>query len=229
MKGIAPHDRPREKLERLGATSLGDNEVLALVLGHGQGPDNVLALANRLLATTDGLAGLTRVTGDELRRVPGIGVARAARVIAAVELGRRTLAGPDAPRRLVHSSADAATWLVPQFGAYPVERVGLVLLDSRLRLLRTALVSTGTVDQSMAHPREVFRAALAGAAAFVIVFHNHPSGDPTPSADDVQLTWRLVAAGELLGVEVLDHMILSGSAYYSFRESGRLSAATLGR
>lgn len=227
MKGIAPQDRPREKLERLGPSALGDNEVLALVLGHGQGPDNALALANRLLAETDGLAGLVRVAGDDLQRVPGIGVARAARVLASVELGRRTLAGPGAARRPVHSAADAAAFLVPQFGAHPVERVGVVLLDARQRLVRTALLTTGTIDSSVVHPRDVYRVAIAAGAASIIVFHNHPSGDPTPSQDDLQLTWRLVAAGELLGVEMLDHVVIAERAYFSFREAGRLRAATL--
>ena len=222
MKEIAVHDRPREKLVRLGAVGLGDNELLAIVLGSGAGRTDVLSLANAILDVTGGLHGVTRIGHDDLRRVRGVGSAKAAQVLAAIELGRRTLIRRSAARLLFESPRDLATYLLPQFGAKAVEQFGVVLLDTKHRLLRTTLVSIGTLDSSPAHPREVFREATAASAAAVVLFHNHPSGDPTPSPDDCDLTDRLEQAGHIIGIKVLDHIILGDTKYFSFKEAGRL-------
>jgi DNA repair protein RadC len=216
-----PHDRPREKLERDGPQALGDNELLAVLIGHGTAKADALGVANRLLASVGGLHALTRMSVTELRRVSGIGMVAASRIRAAVELGRRSLARASTDRLRVMCSRDAAEFLVPQFGAYPVERFGILMLDTKLRVIGTRLLSTGALDRSYAHPREVFREAVAAGAAVVMVFHNHPSGDPTPSPDDVDLTRRLVAAGELIGIPVMDHMILTDSKYCSLIPQGR--------
>jgi DNA repair protein RadC len=126
-------------------------------------------------------------------------------------------------RPRIATPREAAMYLLPQFGAHPVERFGVLLLDTRHRLIRAQVVSVGSADTSLAHPREVFReAAIAGAAA-IVLFHNHPSGDPMPSQDDIELTRRLVAAGELLGIDVVDHVILADTHYCSMKESGSLS------
>ncbi|HSP90509.1 MAG TPA: JAB domain-containing protein, partial [Vicinamibacterales bacterium] len=117
---------------------------------------------------------------------------------------------------------EVAMYLLPEFGARPVEQFGIVLLDTKHRLIRTSVLTVGTLDRSVVHPREVFREASSARAAGIVLFHNHPSGDPTPSADDVSLTRRLVAAGELMGIEVLDHVILTSTRYLSLREVGRL-------
>jgi len=222
MRIIAPHDRPREKLERVGAGGLGDNELLAIVLGHGVPKTSALELANAVLAAVGGLHGLARATSDDLRRVPGIGAARAAQLIAAVEAGRRTLFRGRRERVQIRSARDAAELLVPEFGSRPVEQFGVILLDAKHRVLRTTLLSVGTLDASIIHPREVFREAASGGAAAIVVFHNHPSGDPTPSADDVVLTKRLVTAGELMGITVLDHVIVAENAFASLQERGQL-------
>lgn len=221
MKTVAPHDRPREKLRRLGAASLGDNELLAIVLGHGSVHTSALDLANAVLGAAGGAHGLVRVRHDDMMRVPGIGVARAAQVLAAVELGRRTLTRAPADRVQFTTPRSAAEFLLPQYGNRPVEQFGVVLLDTRHRVLRTVVLSIGTLDASIVHPREVFReAALAGAAA-IVVFHNHPSGDPAPSEDDTALTARLIAAGVLMGIHVLDHVILADIRYFSYKEQGQ--------
>jgi len=222
MKTIAPHDRPREKLERVGAGGLGDNELLAIVLGHGMPRASALELANAVLAAMGGLHGLARATMDDLRRVPGIGAARASQLIAAVEAGRRTLVRGRRERTQIRTARDAAELLVPQFGSRPVEQFGVILLDTKHRVLRTSLLSVGTLDASIVHPREVFREAASGGAAAVIVFHNHPSGDPTPSDDDILLTRRLLHAGEVMGIGVLDHVIIAEHRFYSLREAGVL-------
>ena len=220
MKTVAPHDRPREKLERLGAVALGDNELLAIVLGQGRAEASALDLANTILAQ-GGLRALARARGGELRRVPGIGAARAAQVLAAIELGRRSLSRIEEARAQLRTPRDVAEYLLPQFGSRPVEQFGVLSLDTKHRVLRAAVLSVGTLDTSVVHPREVFREAASAGAAAVVVFHNPPSGDPEPSEDDVRLTERLVAAGILMGMEVLDHVILADVKYFSFREHRR--------
>ncbi len=223
MKGVASHDRPREKLARLGAAALGDNELLALVFGSGSRGADALALANRLLEHAGGLHGLTRRSGADLQHVPGVGTARASQILAAVELGRRTLVrfADDRPR--LSTPRLTASYLLPLYGAAAVEQFGLVMLDTKHRLVGVRVISVGSLDSTIVHPREVFREAAAASAAAIVLFHNHPSGDPTPSQDDIMLTTRLVGAGEVMGIEVVDHLILADQRYYSWLESGRLS------
>jgi DNA repair protein RadC len=221
MKIAGTHDRPREKLERLGAGALGDNELVAIVLGQGGAGQSALELANALLAG-GGLHELVRSQFDDLRQVSGIGAARAAQVLAAIELGRRTLTRAPGERLQVTSARVIAEFLLPQYGNRPVEQFGAVLLDTKHRVMRTTILSMGTLDASIVHPREVFREAAKAGAAAIIVFHNHPSGDPQPSGEDVRLTERLVAAGRLMGIDVLDHVILADARYFSFRERGRV-------
>lgn len=220
MKTVAVHDRPREKLERLGAQALGDNELLAIVLGHGRPNVSALDLANALLAR-GGLRDVLRARYDELRRVPGIGSARAAQVLAAIELGRRALTRLEEERPRLVSPRAVAEYLLPQFGNRPVEQFGVLLFDTKRRVIRAVVLSVGTLDASIVHPREVFREAAAAGAAALVLFHNHPSGDPEPSDDDRLLTERLVAAGVLMGIDVLDHVILADTTYFSFREQRR--------
>jgi DNA repair protein RadC len=220
MKRMPPRDRPREKLSRVGAGSLGDNELLAIVLGEGSREQNALELATQVLDDVGGLGGLSRAAGDQLRRRRGVGTTKAARIMAAVELGRRTLAEwAHVGRPQMASPREAAAYLVPLYGSRRVEQCGIVLLDTRYRLLQTVLLSVGVLDRTCTHPREVFREAMAGGAAAIIMFHNHPSGDPLPSGDDLMMTRRIYEAGELMGVTLIDHLVLAESRYYSFREN----------
>jgi DNA repair protein RadC len=222
VKQISPQDRPREKLDRVGTSALGDNELLAIVLGSGAAGRSALDLANDLLARSDGAQGLTRLPAATLRALPGIGPVRAAQVLAAVELGRRSLLPRRHERPSCASPQQLAAYLIPRFSARHVEHFGVVLLDTRYRVVRTAVLSVGTADASLAYPRDVFREAVAGGAPAIAVFHNHPSGDPAPSEADHALTRRLVVAGRLLGIEVADHLILADARYYSFRHAGQL-------
>lgn len=222
VNALAPRDRPREKLERIGAASLGDNELLAVVLGAGTRRHDALDLANALLERAGGLHAVIACSQEELRMVPGVGPVRAGRVMAALELGRRTLLRSPDERPSLGSPRDVAAHLMPSFGARPVEHFGIVLLDAKHHLLKTVVLTVGTLDRSVVHPREVFREAAGARAAGIVLFHNHPSGDPGPSADDVLLTRRMVDAGVLMGIEVLDHLILAGTRYCSLRETGHL-------
>jgi DNA repair protein RadC len=222
MKDLAVHDRPREKLERGGPQMLGDNELLALLIGHGTRHVTALAAANRLLAAANGVHGLTRLHRGEMVGVAGIGAAVTARIMAGIELGRRTLTVSPAARPRLATPREVAQFLLPQFGAYPVERFGLLLLDARFRLIRAQLLSSGSRDASLVHPREVFREATLAAASAIVLFHNHPSGDAAPSDEDLALTRRMVNAGHLMGIEIVDHVFLADNQYASLKQMGRL-------
>jgi len=211
-------DRPREKLSRRGVGSLGDREILALVIGHGVAGRSALDIADALLADLGGIHGLTRATVIRLVRAAGIGVAQASRVMAAVELGRRTLCVPVSPRLPLQTPEALGEFLLPRYGAHAVERFGVILLDARHRLLHVHMVSEGGLDATLALPRDVFREATLSGAAAVVIFHNHPSGDPEPSRDDLLLTRRLLHAGRIVGIDVVDHIILGDTEYCSIRQ-----------
>lgn len=222
MKAIAVHDRPREKLARAGAGALGANELVAIVLGQGRARATALDLANAILDAAGDAAGLARLGYDDLTRIRGIGAARAAQVLAAVELGRRSVSQAARDRVQLTSPRAVAEHLLPQYGNRPVEQFGVLLLDTKHRVLRSTVLSVGTLDASIVHPREVFREAVTGGAAAIVLFHNHPSGDPEPSREDTRLTERLIAAGVLMGINVIDHVILGDARYFSYRERGSL-------
>src|SRR5205814_2613698 len=147
---------------------------------------------------------------------------KAAQIVAAIEIGRRAVGHAPGARVQLRTPRDAASYLLPAFGARPVEHFGVVLLDTKHRVLRSTVVASGTLNSTIVQPRDVFREAMLGGAAAVIAFHNHPSGDPTPSPDDVELTRRLVAAGVLMGIDVVDHIILGDVRYCSFKETGQI-------
>src|SRR5204863_1949733 len=168
MKALSAHDRPREKLLRLGAAGLGDNELIAIIVGSGSRHANALALGNQILENAGGLHGITRVGADELRHLDGMGEAKAAQVLAAVELGRRTLLRCPPRRVQFDHPREIAAYLLPQFGSRPVEQFGLVMLDTKHRLLSTSVISVGTLNSSPDHPREIFREAAAACAACLL-------------------------------------------------------------
>ena len=175
-----------------------------------------------VLDVAGGVSGLSQLGLDELLGVSGVGPPRAARLLAAVELGRRAVTHVGHERPQFKSSADIARHLLPVYGGHREERFGIVMLDSKFRLIRSATLSIGTLDASIAHPREIFRLATVASAFCIALFHNHPSGDPTPSRDDVALTERLVSAGEVMGIDVVDHLILGAGRWFSFRDAGLL-------
>ena len=213
-------DRQREKLARVGAEALGDNELIALVLGSGTRSRGALVVAQDVIAAAGEAQGLLRIGLDELCRVPGVGQSRAARLLAAVELGRRTLFGDRGKRPQMLSTKDVIGYLAPRYAGFAVERFGVMLLDQKQRVIRSVILSTGTVEASVSHPRDVFRAAMLASASYVVAFHNHPSGDPAPSVPDRLMTRRLRQAGELIGITLMDHIILGGGKFFSFRAEG---------
>jgi DNA repair protein RadC len=222
MKDLSPSDRPREKLLRHGASALGDNELVALIIGTGSRRAGALTMANDLLAARGGLHGLARTGANELIAAGGVGAARAARILAAFEIGRRTSAQNPGERFCIRGPWDAAAYLLPRFGSSDVEQFGMVLLDTKHRVFRTLVLAVGTQNRSVVEPRDVFREATRAGAAAIVLFHTHPSGDPAPSAEDVALTQRLASAGSLMGIDVVDHLIIGDMTYVSFKESRRL-------
>ncbi len=198
-------------------------ELLAILIGTGTPRSDVLAVAHGLLRLSDGsLRELARRPVAELVHVTGIGRAKAARVIAALELARRSANESWSSPFEVRSPSDVHRWCGPRLRDLAVEEFHLLTLDTQNRITRDLLVTRGILDSSLVHPREVFRAAIAEAAAGVIVAHNHPSGNPTPSADDRAVTRQLVEAGRILDIPVYDHLIVGGDHYFSFAEAGLL-------
>ena len=216
-------DRPRERLTALGPDVLSEQELLACVLGRGVAGESVLISARRLLAQFGSLAGIDAASVEALSTVHGIGPAKAAQLKAAGELGRRITRAPATPRPLIDSFERVVELVRPRLAAKKREHVIALLLDQRGRLIRIAEIAIGTLSASLVHPRELFHEAIAARAASVIIAHNHPSGDPTPSSHDLALTDRLVRAGALIGIEVLDHVIVGASGAVSLRGQGVLN------
>lgn len=217
---LPPEERPRERLARHGAAALSNRELLALLVGTGAPRASALDLAEGLLLS--GLRGLASRSLAELEEERGLGRAKATRLLAALELGTRLASEGRSASPSFRTPEESARYLLPRYGARPVETFGLLALDVRNRLKKEAVVSIGCLTSSLVHPREVFQEAVVCRAAALVLFHNHPSGDPEPSAEDVALTRRLAAAGHLMGIEVLDHLILGAGRFVSLKDRGIL-------
>lgn len=220
LASLPAEDRPRERLFGSGAAALSSRELVAILIGTGYRSHSALQVADRLVA--GGLRDLAGRSPSELVRERGVGRAKAARLLAALELGSRVAAEPRLVAPIFKAPGDAGRYLLPRYGSRPVEVFGILALDVRHRLKREAVVSVGCLTSSLVHPREVFQEAVVARAAALIVFHNHPSGDPEPSAEDLALTRRLAAAGTLMGIELLDHVIVGAAGWVSLKERGVL-------
>ena len=220
VQALPPAERPRERLAGHGPSALATSELVAILLGTGSAKASALDVADELLRS--GLRSLASSSLGELTGQPGVGCAKAARLLAAFELGARVARDGCGPAPLFRVAEDAARYLLPRYGARPVETFGLLALDGRHRLKHECVVSVGCLTSSLVHPREVFLEAVASRAAALILFHNHPSGDPEPSAEDLALTRRLVSAGTLMGIEVLDHLVLGAGSFVSLKSRGAL-------
>jgi len=223
MREMPVTDRPRERLRALGPQALSVPELLVMVFGSGSGRHSVLASAQLVYEQCGGSLGrLAAMPAAALTRVPGVGAARAASVQAALELGRRMAGEAREAGAPLRGPRDVAAVFAPRLQDAPVEEFHVAILDAQHRLERDVLITRGLLDASLVHPREVFREAIAERAAAVILVHNHPSGDPTPSAEDRAVTAQLVAAGRLLDIPVHDHIIVGRGRYVSFAEAGLL-------
>lgn len=208
-------DRPRERLRRTGAPTLTDADLLILLIGSGTAHAPADAVARRLLERFETLARLASADVSVLESVPGVGRATAARLVAALEVGRRVSVGETWSGASIRGPADVFRIMGPRLRDRPQEEFHALLLNTRHRLLRSVLVTRGILDASLIHPREVFRLAVGEGAAGVILVHNHPSGDPTPSSEDRAVTRQLADAGRTLGIPVLDHVVVAQGGYAS--------------
>jgi DNA repair protein RadC len=215
------NDRPRERLMHHGADALSESELLAIILRVGSSGGSAIALANHLLSRFRNLRGIAKASAAELSQIKGMGVAKAAQIKAAFELGKR-LAGASDERALVNRPELAAAVIMEKMRYEDQEHFVVLLLDTRNRCIDDRRISTGSLNANVAHPREIFREALARSAAAIIVAHNHPSGDPAPSEEDKALTRRLVEAGKTMGIEVLDHLIIGDGRWVSLKEKGMM-------
>ena len=217
---MAQEERPRERLMQVGATAVSTTELLAIIMRTGQAGESVLRLAERLLMQFGSLPGLAQATITELQQVKGIGPAKAVEIKAALELGRRLMAAIPDERPRVSSPADAANLLMSEMMFLEQEHLRLILLNTRNEVLKTPTIYVGSLNTSVVRIGELFRAAIRENAAAFIVAHNHPSGDPSPSAEDVNVTRQLVQAGKLMDIGVLDHIIIGRQRYVSLKERG---------
>lgn len=216
IKDLSPVDRPREKLLRYGVDKLSTSELLAILLRTGTAQTNVIQLANQILKTWPGQKILTAKLAD-LTNIPGVGETKACELLAMIELGQRLLHGKQSA--LLLSPSDVWKEL-SDIRSQKKEHFVVFFLDSRNQEIKREIISVGTVNANLVHPREVFEPAIKHNAAQIIIAHNHPSDNPTPSPEDTSITRRLVEAGRILGIEVLDHVVVSKSGHISFRELG---------
>lgn len=220
IRDLAEEDRPRERLLRVGAQAVSTTELLAIIMRTGVGGENVLRLAERLLTKFKNLPGISRASVAELTTVKGIGPAKAVEIKAALEVGRRLMAAAPEERIRITSPGDAANLLMSEMSFLEQEHLRIILLDTRNRVLHTPTIYIGSLNTSVVRVGELFRAAIKENAAALIVAHNHPSGDPSPSPEDVRVTRNIVKAGKLLDIEVLDHVVIGHHRFVSLKERG---------
>ncbi|RUS47651.1 DNA repair protein RadC [Cohnella sp. AR92] len=222
MRELPADDRPRERMQRHGSESLSHAELLAILLRTGTRNESAVHLAQRILNDCGGLRRFAERSWEELTHIRGIGPAKALQLQASIELGRRVARSrlPEMPR--ISRPQDAADLLMEELRHYREEHFVCLFLNTKNQVIGRQTLSIGSLNASIVHPREVFRAAIRRSSASILCAHNHPSGDPTPSPEDIQLTKRLAEAGQLLGIELLDHLVIGDNRYISLKESGCL-------
>lgn len=213
-------ERPRERLLNYGPSSLSNAELLAILLRVGNPGENVVAMSTRLLVEFNGLSGLAKASYSELTQSKGMGGAKVAQLKAALELGRRLLVASPDSRPQITSPNDAANFLMLEMSGHEQEHLISIMLDTKNRIIGTHTIYVGNVNASIVRVSEVFREAVRQNATAIIVAHNHPSGDPTPSPEDIQATQSIVEAGHLLHIQVLDHVVVGHQQFVSMREQG---------
>jgi len=214
-------ERPRERLQKLGVEALSAQEILALILSRGVAGESVMVTAQRLLSQFGNLKGIASASVEELAQIKGIGVAKASQIKAAFELANRLEGYSEAgEKQVVKTPEDVAGLVKSRLKGKKKEHFLALLLDTRNQLIKVAEISVGSLDSSIVHPREVFKEAISASAASLIFVHNHPSGDPEASEDDIKLTKRLAEVGEVMGIDVLDHIIVCDKQHLSLKREG---------
>ncbi len=220
VRDLPRQERPRERLQKFGAEALSAQELLALVIGRGIPKKSVMNIAQELLAKFGNIKSISQATIEELSQIKGIGLAKAAQIKASFELGRREELEPELRNFDIKDPEAVVKAIRASIKDKAKEHFKLILLNPRNKIIGISTISIGTLNASLVHPREVFKDAITHSAASVVLAHNHPSGDPEPSEDDLTITKRLIEAGKILGIEVIDHIIITKNVFFSFKEKG---------
>ena len=220
MREVHEADRPRERFLRQGPESLSNQELLAILLRTGTKNESVLTLANRILVQFEKLHALKHATVEEMIEIKGVGEAKAIQILAAIELGKRLAQKELDNKYTIRSPEDAANYLIPELAPLQQEHFVALYLNVKNQILHKQTIFVGSLNASIVHPREIFRVAIRRSAAAIIVAHNHPSGNPSPSPEDIDVTKRLIEAGHILGVDLLDHLIIGDHQFISLKEKG---------
>ncbi|WP_047981701.1 RadC family protein [Ornithinibacillus contaminans] len=222
IKDVPKEDRPRERLLNLGASHLSNQELLAILLGSGTKEESVMTLANRLLMHFEGLKLLKDATIEELTAIKGIGSAKGVLILSALEIGKRLSEYRPNERYVIRSPEDGADYIMEELRNLNQEHFVALFLNTKNQIIHRQTIFIGSLNASIVHPREVFREAVKRSAASIIVAHNHPSGDPTPSQEDIHVTKRLAESGKMIGIELLDHLVIGDRKFVSLKEKGYL-------
>ncbi|HOH89837.1 MAG TPA: DNA repair protein RadC [Bacillota bacterium] len=220
IKNLPEEERPRERLARHGASVLSNAELLAILLRTGTREESAISLAHRILVQEQGLRYLADSNVEQLSSINGIGKAKAAQIKAAIELGKRLAAFEPGADKPLKCPQDVAGLLMEEMRYLKKEHMKLVLLNVKCNLISVEEISVGSLNASIVHPREVFNPAIRKSSASIIMVHNHPSGDPAPSSEDISITARIAEAGKLIGIELVDHIIIGDGKYVSMKEKG---------
>ncbi|MBY7143252.1 DNA repair protein RadC [Virgibacillus sp. NKC19-3] len=222
IKDVPKEDRPRERLLKLGSAHLSNQELLAILLGSGTKEESVMVLSNRVLMHFEGLKLLNDATIEELMAIKGIGEAKGVLMLSAIELGKRMNQYKINDRYIVRSPEDGANYIMEEMRSLKQEHFVVLFLNTKNQIIHRQTIFIGSLNTSVVHPREVYREAVKRSAASIIVAHNHPSGDPSPSQEDIHVTRRLVESGKMIGIELLDHLIIGDRKFISLKEKGYL-------
>jgi len=222
MKDVPKEERPRERLLRYGESHLSNQEILAILLGSGTKEESVMDLANRLLMHFEGLKLLSEATIEELTSIKGIGNAKGIVILAALELGKRIQQYKPEDKYIIRSPEDGADFVMEEMRNLNQEHLVVLFLNTKNQIIHRQTIFIGSLNASIVHPREIYREALKRSAASIICAHNHPSGDPSPSQEDIHVTRRLVEAGKIMGIELLDHLVIGNHSFTSLKEKGYL-------
>lgn len=220
IRDVHIEDRPRERLRRQGAMSLSNQELLAILLRTGTKEESVLVLANRVLSVFERLHHLKHATIEEMVAIRGIGEVKAIQLLAAIELGRRLAQKHSDEKYTIRSPQDAATYLMPDMTSLNQEHFVVLFLNVKNQIIHRKTIFIGSLNASIVHPREIFREAVKRSAASIICAHNHPSGVPTPSDEDIEVTRRIIEAGYIIGIDLIDHLIIGDHQFISLKEKG---------
>lgn len=222
IKEVPPHNKPREKAMRYGVRSLSGSELIALILRSGPKGSSVLETADELLKLSKGFGGLSKMSLGEMCKVKGISKVKALELLACFEISRRAFAESTAEMDVIRNAEQVVRWLQREIGSDLQEKFMVIYLDHRNRIISSKVLFVGTINESRVYPREIFREALLSGATGIILVHNHPGEDPTPSFHDIALTERMVSAGRLMGIRVLDHLIITRTGWLSMADESFL-------